>query len=180
MEFLLFYMFLIVSSLAFIGWKRYKKDESIRVDWGSFAKFVGFMAMITMIRFCIADMALSAFPAETMEYMNAMKERISVATTLFVFWEDIWFVMPIAWIMKNIHGKSKWASKIAITMVIIISAVFGMGHLYQGWFAFVAALYPFFISYHFGEKHGYGTVMLSHMFYDFVTLMTIKNLHLLL
>ena len=180
MEILWAYLFLIISSLGFIVYKRWKKDPIIRIDWMALAQFVGFMAIITMIRFCLADIFMMFFPEDVTTYVDAIKERISVGTVLFVFWEDIWFAMPIAWIMKNIHGKSKWASKIAITMVILISVVFGMAHLYQGWFAFIACLYPFFISRHYGEKYGFGTVMLAHMFYDFITLMTIKNMHLLL
>lgn len=173
---LLIYIFLIVSSLGILLYKNYKKDEFIRIEWDALAKFVGFMAIITMVRFCMADIAMM-FSPETIESVTRSVQGIGVGSTLFVFWEDVWFVMPIAFIMRKIFPTHK---KIATLLIVLISVIFGMGHLYQGYMAAVLALYPFFISYRYGKKYGLGTVMLCHMFYDFVTVMTVKNINLLL
>lgn len=58
----------------------------------------------------------------------------------------------------------KW---IFVPIVVLSSLIFGAGHLYQGYFvAALLSLYPYFVSYKYGKKYGYGTVMLCHITYD--------------
>ena len=84
-----------------------------------------------------------------------------------MFWEDCVFVLPIFLAFKYLHKK--WA----ITIAIILSGIFGFGHLYQGETAvLITSIYPY-IAYRYGLKYGFGTIMLCHILYDYFTFYTL-------
>lgn len=88
--------------------------------------------------------------------------NLSFGILLMVWWEDVMFsLLPIYYARKYLN------SKISTILAIIASLAFAYGHLYQGalW-AVITLLYPFYISYSIGKKHGYGTVMALHITYD--------------
>lgn len=80
--------------------------------------------------------------------------------------------------LLSIYYAKKFLPHWAFVIVAVLtSAVFGLGHLYQGWLAAVLlSAYPYFISYHYGKKHGYGTVMVAHVIFDIVIL---SNIHIM-
>lgn len=88
-----------------------------------------------------------------------------------VWWEDAIFSIPIYLISKStkIHKFVKFA------LILVMSLLFGFGHIYQGIFAvFVTSLYPYYISTRYGKDHGFGTVMACHIIYDMTIYSTIK------
>lgn len=87
---------------------------------------------------------------------------LPVSSLLFVWWEDVLFSLLLIYYAEKFLPKAMF-----IAVAIASSIVFGLGHLYQGWLAVVLlSLYPYFFSYKYGKKHGYGTVMLAHVVYD--------------
>lgn len=167
----LLYPTLILSSLGIIAWKNWKNDDSIRIEWQSVAKFLAFMVFLTMLRVCFADIIDGLFPGYIQEKIGSIAGQVPMGQLAFVFWEDVWFGMPIAWLMRKVYPKYP---KLAITGSILISAVFMSGHFYQGAMGAITIVYPFFISYRYGKKYGFGTVMVCHMLYDFISLSTAK------
>lgn len=174
---MLLYLFLIISSICILKYKHWKKDDSIRIEWEQVAKFLGVMALLTMLRFCLADIWMQLVPESIIDYISRARSTSDIGSLAFVFWEDVWFGMSIAWIMSYLYPVRK---RTAIAMVVLISLLFGSGHLYQGWIGMILSVYPFFISYKYGKKYGFGTVMVCHMLYDFITVMTVKNIHLIM
>lgn len=94
------------------------------------------------------------------------------SSLLFVWWEDILFIL-----LPLFYGKKYLPHWAFVIVAVLTSAVFGLGHLYQGWLAAVLlSAYPYFISYHYGKKHGFGTVMVAHVVFDIVIL---GNIHIM-
>lgn len=139
--------------------------DMLRIQPKSLAMFIKRMVLITIYRLIV----MHFFPPSPVDPVLS----IPVGLTATVFWEDAVFTMPLA-IASMILGDG-WISKIImglLTVMVMIS--FGSGHLYQGAFsaAFISLYIPVVVK--LGKKHGFGTVMLCHMLYDFVTIMTIK------
>lgn len=84
---------------------------------------------------------------------------------LMVWWEDLAFsLLPIYLAHKYLRNKY-----LIMTITVITSLLFGLGHVYQGYFwAAITTLYPYFFSYRVGKAKGYLTVMLAHVTYDVV------------
>ena len=153
-------------------YKQVPSDKQLmRVDLGGVSKFLAFIAMVTVIRLCAFDLAME-FAPEKFSEMIYQSHYTLMQTPLWrlglVFWEDAFFAMPMVYVIRK---YSKW---IWIPFVIAMSAMFGMGHGYQGmWAIAVTAVYPYFISYKYGTKNGFGTVMCCHIIYDVVTYFTL-------
>lgn len=80
-------------------------------------------------------------------------------------WEDVFFGIPLYFIAK--HVKNKWMK---FFLIVVITLAFASGHGYQGWTGMIfASLYPWYVSKHYGEKYGFGTVMMCHIIYDSFT-----------
>lgn len=159
----LFHLLLIPIAAIALGYLAIKKKTIIRVEWDSVAKFLAFMALVTCIRLAIKDFTHTLYPDTPLK--NPILELIPIWSLLFVWWEDVIYGMSIYW-LKNNCPKKVW-----IPLAVLISIEFGMGHLYQGSaFAVVAMAYPYVISCKYGEKYGFGTVMVGHILYDYITL----------
>jgi len=138
-----------------------KDPHTVRVQWNSVATFVGFMVFLTFIR--IAIMSFNYYHGGGV----GMYFPTQVWTFALVPWEDAFFVLPLVFLQK-FKLTSKWF--IWYPAMIGMSIWFGMGHGYQGTSAiFITALYPYFASYRYGRKFGFGTVMCCHVIYDFMT-----------
>ena len=98
---------------------------------------------------------------------------VPVTSLFFVGWEDAVFVLlPIYYAEKFLP---KWGFVIS---AVVSSIVFGLGHLYQGWFiVLLLSFYPYFISYKYGKKYGFGTVIILHTIYDLVIFGNTTLLH---
>ena len=142
--------------------------KTIRVEWRSVASFCAFLTILTAVRISGYSYLLETMPGFTLPKVPEVILGMGIHKIILVFWEDAFFVLPIYFAMKRCRI---W---VAVPLIIVLSAIFGMGHAYQGyWGIFVTSLYPFCISYRFGKKYGFGTVMICHILYDFATIYTL-------
>ena len=173
MDFILQYLFEIGCAILIL-FALFDRN-TVRVDWGALSKFQAFLVMLTLFR--IAQFSFAYESGAGIPGMGPIGQ-ISPWQFFLVFWEDAFYVLPMVFLRKF-----KWTSKwyIWYPIFIAMSAWFGHGHLYQGLYAAVViSLAPYFLSYRYGSKFGFGTIMLSHICYDFVTFYTIKLLPLFL
>lgn len=111
---------------------------------------------------------------------------------LGVFWEDMSFAVPLVMLKKLLSSnaeklslvqpegfvpepKSNWRPKLVYALAMgLMMASFGSGHVYQGLLpACLLSLYiPFSVSR--GQMYGFGTVILCHILYDLVTVLTLQ------
>jgi hypothetical protein len=140
--------------------------NTVRVQWNSVASFMGFMSLLTCIRlgvFSFLGQQGFAPPQVPIEILQTGVWWFSL-----VFWEDAFYVLPIFLAHKYLRPLFAWI------ITIFLSVYFGAGHVYQGLLvAGITMLYPYFLSYKFGKKYGFGTVMVCHILYDYVTFFTV-------
>jgi len=151
--------------LLYASWKH---KDIIRIEWKAVASFLAFLAFLT----CFRVAAFSFFDyfnlVDLMPRYPHMLEDRGMWRLFMVWWEDLFYVLPMFWIVKRFK---KW---LAFLLIFFLSMDFGAGHMYQGvWGVIVTSFYPYFISYRYGKKYGLGTVMVSHVIYDFATVFTI-------
>lgn len=139
--------------------------KTLRIELDKVAKFLALMAIITAIRLSLMSYSNS--------FGNEVLTKIPFWSFGLVFWEDLFYVIPIyytRYLKDHKYLKYCW-----YLLIIGLSAHFGIGHLYQGLFAvLITALYPYFISYKYGKDVGFGTVMVCHVLYDMITFLTVK------
>lgn len=142
------------------------QEQLIRVEWDNVAKFSGLLLLAAALRFSIMSLTPQE-PSITPGFENV----------IMVFWEDAFFSLFCIYFIKDYLKLSK---KFWLPIAIASGFVFGIGHLYQGLLvASIISFAPFFISYRFGKKFGWGTMMICHILYDFTTLLTVKLFALL-
>lgn len=174
MEFLI-YLPMLLPIFAIIGMiyiSNFTSEKDLfRVSWDKLAQFMAFLGFIFVLRLLREDFFVSNGLAPV-----PLPPVGEMWTLGLVFWEDFFFAIPIYYICK--HMKNKWFK---FVLILLISTIFGLGHIYQGWgAAFVLALMPYFVTYHYGKKYGFGTTMIGHIMYDVSTIMLAKLLPFLL
>jgi len=142
----------------------------IRIEWNKVASFLGFLALLFCIRYSIFDIIKNINPQSIINIINNPTLRyIHPYKFLLVFWEDAFFGISSYWILKY------FKKSISVPLVVLLSGVFGYGHLYQGLYAVIClSFYPFFVSRRYGLKNGFGTVMICHILFDFSTFLTFR------
>lgn len=91
---------------------------------------------------------------------------------ILVPWEDSFFSILGIYFFKDFLKLSK---KFWIPIAIAFSVIFASGHISYGYpWAAITLSFPYFVSYHYGKKYGYGTIFVMHILYDFSTVLTIK------
>ncbi len=140
----------------------HKNVLDIKLD--KVSRFLAFMAIVTAIRLALIS-AQGSNPSP--DY------GIKFWQYALVFWEDAFYVAPLLFLER--FKVTKWG-KIAFYMVAAgLSLHFASGHLYQGVFAAtLTALYPYFISFYYSKRTSLGTVMVCHILYDMITVITGK------
>lgn len=157
--------------MIFAVWHSSHRDL-LRIEPKAIGKWILFLVGLTIYRILIFKM----FPNS--EYLHQGKEGASIIpwqATLTVFWEDACHSLPLV-ILARAIGLDKWWEKGLIgTAIAVVMVSFGLGHVYQGYLA--AFLLSFYIPFTFkkGQEIGFGTVMICHMIYDLVTILTIKH-----
>jgi len=148
-----------------------KHKELLRLQWKSVAHWIVFLLIITLYRIFI----FTTFQGnETLQNQTSGAMMIPWQATLTVFWEDACHGLPLA-IIARVLGSDKWWKKgIIWSAIAFVAVAFGLGHVYQGYFA--AAFLSFYIPFTFkkGQEVGFGTVMLCHTLYDLVTILTLR------
>lgn len=187
-------------ALFFMMVVRFTDKEAMRVDLGSVAKFLAFMALATCAR--ISGYDIMTQTGAPLPGMHPELIEMGVWRFMLVFWEDAFYVLPLYLIYKVEKGyyfnikywgqsvkqigsrfKIPWLAKkvktihfqpILLAAALVLSINFALGHMYQGWGGVVVTFfYPFFISFRYGKKVGFGTVMACHILYDFITFYTV-------
>jgi hypothetical protein len=171
------FLFPIISIIGMLAIVTFNKEEKnlFRITWPILAQFSAFLFVISIIRILkvdyLVEQGLMSLPQAGLQTTPMPLYHLGL-----VFWEDFFFAIPIYFIMKKCQRQ--W---LKISSIVLISALFGLGHLYQGWLAVALLSFaPYFISYHYGKKYGFGTVMLAHIMYDCATIFTFKLIPFLL
>lgn len=148
-----------------------KHRDLLRVEWKPVLKWMGFLGILTAYRAILFHFFSNN---DTLQDMTSGAMMIPWQATLTVFWEDACHTLPLV-ILARALGNDKWWKKglmwAAIAMVMVS---FGLGHVYQGyWAAFFLSFYiPF--TYKKGQEVGFGTVMICHSLYDLATILTLQ------
>lgn len=126
-------------------------------------KFLTFMVIITAIR-----VAMSSFKGDL---PSGLYNNIPFWAYAIVPWEDAFYVAPMLY-LQDLEQKSKW---LWWALVGALSIHFGLGHAYQGIMGVIlTSFYPYFISFKYSKRVGLGTVMVCHVLYDMITVLTAK------
>lgn len=129
--------------------------------------FTKIMAKVTVFR----SVLMYFFPPTLASVAPVLKIPLWLTGT--VFWEDAAHTLPLA-IAARILGNTLPAKVMVWLLTAIMMVSFGLGHTYQG--ILTACMISFYIPIvtNLGKKHGFGTVMVCHCMYDFITLLTIR------
>lgn len=148
--------------------KNSKYSYLLRVNKKGLLKFACWMSVVTLVRFVLFKLSGPA-SAQARELANFLPWQV----TLAVFWEDMCHGVPL--VLAGLMLKSKsWYKYVRLPLLLMVMFSFASGHVYQGMFA--AATISFYIPFtmSLGKKYGFGTVMLCHMFYDLLTILSFK------
>lgn len=147
-----------------------KHRDLLRVSWPALKRFGWFMVLLTVYRAIIFH-----FFGHHEMLQDAASGAMTIPwqATLTVFWEDACHGLPLVLLGRWSEGKkhAKWINRAALAFVMVS---FGLGHVYQGWFAaaFLSLYIP--MSMKWGKKHGFGTVMIGHSIYDLLTVLALQ------
>lgn len=144
----------------------------LRIERKPVLKWFAFLGIITAIRF----LACKFFHLQGMGSSANQITALPPLVALTVWWEDLCHTVPL-FIFRKLIGNNKWWTKLLHSILMTAVMVeFGLGHLYQSVLA--AFLLSFYIPYTLkkGEQYGFGTIMICHVTYDFVTLIFVRYL----
>lgn len=137
--------------------------KTIRIEWDAISRFLAFMTLATCLRLAFYDLMVKFAPQAIPQMHQQLIEMPKILFAM-VWWEDAFFVLPIFLAFKYCNKY------LAIAVAIFFSMWFGFGHAYQGLYGvMITSIYPVFISLRYGRKYGFGTVMICHILYDFLT-----------
>lgn len=160
-------MYYMIAGFAIVGLFALFDKHTVRIDWQALGGFIAFMSVATFIRIAMYDYMHMADPSFIPRMHGELLYMPKILFSL-VWWEDGFYVLPMFLAFKYLPKKY------AITVAIALSVHFGMGHLYQGIEGvLVTACYPYWVGYRYGTKFGFGTVMVGHVLYDFITYYTV-------
>lgn len=157
------YAYPVVAPILFV-WVVLFDREKLSVQLDNVAKFLAFLTIIGFAKMCLWNG----------EMVKTNTHNLSLYNFLFVFLEDVFFVMLPFYLTKKIRVQY-----INLMIWIFFSLIFGIGHRYQGVSAiFITAIYPYFISNRYAKKTSFGTVMICHFLWDCftITLPKVNNL----
>lgn len=146
----------------------------MRIELTPVLKWIRFMTIISAIR--IGAFLIAKYSGLDMSWLakqGAAVNSIPWQGILGVFWEDAIHGLPLA--LMALMLPQKWWSKSAVwaaTAMVMIS--FGSGHLYQGLASSLLIMLYIPVSIKYGNKNGFGTVMLCHTIYDLFTIFVVK------
>jgi hypothetical protein len=143
----------------------------MRVDTKAVLKFLVWMIPITILRMLWLKFSMSQGGIGP---TKDIVDMIPVASTLGVYWEDACFTLPLA--LFSLMSSSKWEKYLSKILLVLTMLSFGSGHLYQG--PLLACAISFYIPYtlKLSKKYGFGTIMVCHILFDFISLSAIKLL----
>lgn len=134
-----------------------RHKDLVAVNTKAVFNFIGIMLFISALR--VIGMYLDG---------SAPQYGGSIIGLTMVWWEDVFFTLPLL-----IAYKQNVSKYILIPATILSSIAFAVGHLYISvpWALFLL-IYIYFISFKYRLKYGLGTVMICHVVYDLMTVMS--------
>lgn len=150
--------------------KNSKYAKLIRVEKEGLFKFARFLVMLTAFRFLYLKFIA---PESVVAGIQQISNIIPWQTTLGVFWEDACNALPLV-IGESLFKKKKWYRAIRLPLLALMALSFGFGHSYEGLGAVIAMTCYIPFTMRLGKKYGFGTVMLCHIAYDMLTLLSFK------
>ncbi len=150
--------------------KNSKYANLIRVEKEGLIKFAKFLLVLTAFRFGYLKFLASDATLEGIKYITSM---IPISTIPGVFWEDACNALPFV-IGESMFRKKKWYKWLRLPILATLCLSFGSGHSYEGLGAVLAMTCYIPFTMNLGKKYGFGTVMLCHIAYDMLTLLTFK------
>jgi len=149
--------------------------ELLRVQWKEVGQWAGFLALVTFLRFFVFYVSdLLGFSEFITGYISGAS-IIPWQVSLTVFWEDALHAMPVAILARMLGSDKPWKKWVTNAAIGAMMISFGLGHTYQGVIAALALSFYIPFTFKKGQEIGFGTVMLCHMMYDLVTILTVKN-----
>ena len=146
-----------------------KYKNLLRVELKPTLKWLKILAIITIIRIVIFKIAGHNVNP------NQGAGMIPWQIVFTVFWEDLCYGLPLAIFSSALGNETKWKRIVTTIMIIAMMLSFGLGHVYQGYFAAFALSFYIPFTFKKGQEVGFGTIMVGHVLYDLITILTIKN-----
>ncbi|NJO48227.1 MAG: hypothetical protein HC840_00765 [Leptolyngbyaceae cyanobacterium RM2_2_4] len=145
--------------------------DLLRVDFKATAKWILFLGGLTLYRYGVFKLFSGN---ETLHDMTSGAAMIPWQATLTVFWEDMCHTVPLVILSRWLGNDKMWKKVLTWGAIVLVMLSFGLGHVYQGYWAalFLSFYIPF--TYKKGQEVGFGTVMICHTLYDLVTILSIQ------
>ena len=151
------YIILALISSFILLIARFKAPELVRFEIRPFLKFLGIMVVLSLFRYWIIER--QELPLHVFEIM-----LINPLNFLAVFWEDVFVVLPVMYLVCKNYSKFLYIPAAAISTYL-----FAIGHLYQGIGGFLFAVFFMLLSFHYSKKYGILTTAACHVVYDLMT-----------
>ena len=156
------WLFYIIGAI-YLGMVARKHPDLCRLSFRPILTFLKYMVFITSLRMLMFILMQS-------QPHSAAMDSLSLCSVLGVFWEDAVFCLPLL-----VMDKLKVSRYLKYISIALSSLIFATGHLaYSPMWATITLLYIPCISYRFGKKHGILTVMVCHILFDLITLITYR------
>lgn len=148
----------------FMMFMTYKSGHGdlLKIDKKCVKKWTIFIAILSLYRYLV------------LRYTGVQQDMSGALTipwqaALTVSWEDACHGLPLV-LIERFTNKLKYGKLLLLPAIALVTASFGLGHVYQGLGA--AAALSLYVPYTFwaGKKYGFGTVMICHVLYDLATL----------
>jgi hypothetical protein len=139
----------------------------LRVDLKAILKWIIFLVVVFLIRLVLYKLSigLSIF---------AIFRSLPLSITPFVFWEDAVFGLPLLLFRNHIKDTNKICHYIFYILLGLFSFIFAAAHIYQSLWTFGVMLFYIYVTNDYARRYGYGTIMICHVLFDFITILTFQ------
>jgi hypothetical protein len=158
----------LILSIVFLGIAYFKNKNLMRIDKPFVKKVLVYIFIAKLISIGFTDLMVTLGYVDKYSLLNATKSPMPFFWFFMVFWEDGFYGLTIYY-LKEVNKTLP-----EIVKTILISGIcfkFMLGHLYQGSIGMMAIIYPFYLSYTYGKRHGFGSVMVLHILFDLISFM---------
>jgi len=101
--------------------------------------------------------------------MCGITHKIPLWVPFTVWWEDMVFSAPVVYMLRRGVSKKFW-----IPIAIVMSLIFGAGHLYQGLYGALAATSVLFVFMWLAHNKGMLTLIYLHFLFDMCALIMLR------
>jgi hypothetical protein len=154
-----------------------EQKSLLRVEWNRVLPFASFMVRITAFRYLLYRFLLpwSGLADPLLTKMRAVSHLLPWQTTFGVFWEEAIYTIPLV-LFYRLHKEKRWFWDVYPLTFAMFMASFAVGHLYQGVIPAIIICFYIPFSVKMGQKYGFGSMILAHIAYDLITLLSMPYL----